>query len=109
MIKYKGMIMWQAWLNILISGWLITCAFVDRIGNEISMILASILLIITGLWGAGRGNSWQDMSICFIGFILFFIVSFNQISRAAFFISGALTLFITFWDLIQHPHPKQSV
>jgi hypothetical protein len=100
--------MWQAWLNILISGWLITCAFMEIIQNEISMILSSILLIISGLWGAGKGNSWQDMSICFIGIILFLLVSFNQVNSIAFFITGAITLIISFWDLIDHPHPQQS-
>ncbi|HSD62900.1 MAG TPA: hypothetical protein VLB50_03845 [Ignavibacteriaceae bacterium] len=101
--------MWQAWFNLLISGGLIICAFVDRIRNEISMILAGILLIITGLWGAGRGNSWQDMSICFIGFVLFFMVSFDQVNTLAFLITGVLSLVITFWDLIQHPHPNQNI
>jgi len=97
--------MWQDWINILVSGWLISCAYIDRISNEISMILASIILLVSGLWGAGKGNSRLDMIIVFIGFILFLIVSVGEVSQMIFLFSGILTFIIAFWELIVHPRP----
>jgi len=100
--------MWQGWINLLVSVWLITGAYFETIQNEISMLLASIILIISGIWGAGKGNSWQDMSIGFIGFILLLLVSVNLVNGVAFFITGVVAFIISLWDLFSHPHPTQN-
>jgi len=97
--------MWQGWINLFVAGWLIGCAFLETIGNEVSMILAGIVFIVSGLWGAGRGNSWQDMVIAFIGVLLFLFVSIGEVNNIVFLISGIIALVIVIWDLIAHPHP----
>ncbi len=95
----------QDWINILVSGWLIGYAYIDTIRNEISLILASVILLITGLWGAGKSNSRLDMIIVFVGFVLFILVSVGEFSEVIFLLSGVMTFIIAFWDLIVHPHP----
>ncbi|HKB86509.1 MAG TPA: hypothetical protein VKD08_10090 [Ignavibacteriaceae bacterium] len=97
--------MWQDYINILVSGWLISCAFIGMIRNEISMILASVILLVTGLWGAGKGNSRLDMILVFVGFVLFLFVSAGVVNEVIFLFSGVITLIISFWDLIVHPRP----
>jgi hypothetical protein len=90
--------MWQSWIDLAVSVWLIISTFVMAIRTPASMFVAGIVAIIFGFWAAS--NSWQGAVNGILGVWLFLSgVAFSLAVPWNFFISGIVVGILAIWNL----------
>ncbi len=102
--------MWTAWISLVTGLWLIVSGFVNDFRKPSLMIIAGIIVFISGLWGFISTKSWEGILNCFVGIWLILCASwFDYFMSWNFFVTGGIVFVFALWNLNEHPateHPK---
>lgn len=78
--------MWQSWVNLIVSLWLVLCGFITGLQNGANLVISGIILAICGFMAYSTKKGWQVVVIGVVGLWLF--------------VSGLVPTLVAQWNFI---------